>query len=79
MTKGQPTLHPNTSCDLFLINIRHHIGLSGGCGCGWHLKLLLENGDRRCPLLKLKALHLDGMFEVHNHVGVGVHLLMGEV
>jgi hypothetical protein len=40
---------------------------------------LLESGDRRCPLLELKVLHLDGILEVHNHMGPGVHLHTGEV
>jgi hypothetical protein len=40
---------------------------------------LLESGDHHYPLLKLEVLLLDGVLEVYNHVGAGVHLLMGEV
>jgi hypothetical protein len=70
--------------NLLLFDIRHCIGLSRCCGFGWrleleHLELLLESGDHRCPLLKLEVLLLDGVLKVYNHVGVGVHLLMGEV
>jgi hypothetical protein len=39
MTKGQPTLHPNTSRDLDLIDVRHCVRLSVVHGCGWRLKL----------------------------------------
>jgi hypothetical protein len=82
--KGQSTPYPTTHHNLLLINIRHCVGVSGCCGCGWrlelvHLELLLKSGDRRCPLLKLKVLLLDGILEVYNHVGAGVHLLTGEV
>jgi hypothetical protein len=44
-----------------------------------HLELLLESGDHRCPLLKLEVLLLDGMLEMYNHMGAGVHLLTSEV
>jgi hypothetical protein len=33
------------SCDLLLIDIRYSVGLSGVCGCGWCLKLLLKDND----------------------------------
>jgi hypothetical protein len=79
ITKCQPTPHPNTSRDLLPINIRHHVTLSGGCGCGWRLKLLLESGNHHCPLLELEVMHLNDVLEVHNHVGTGVHLLKGKV
>jgi hypothetical protein len=79
MTKGQPTLHPNMSHDLVLVDIRHRIELSGVLRCRWRLKLLLKSGNHRYPLLELKILHLDGVLEVHNHVGTGVHLLTGDI
>jgi tartrate dehydratase alpha subunit/fumarate hydratase class I-like protein len=44
-----------------------------------HLELQLESGDRRCPLLELEVLLLDGVLEVYNHMGAGVHVLTGEV
>jgi hypothetical protein len=48
------------------------------CGCGWHLKLLLEIGDRHCPLLKLKVLLLDVVLEVYDRVRALVqHLISG--
>jgi hypothetical protein len=52
--------------------------------CRWCLvlqlqKLLLEVGDSLHPLLKLGALRLEGILEVHDHVGTGVHLLLSEV
>jgi hypothetical protein len=47
---------------------------------GWSLllqlqELLLEVGNSLCHLLKLSVLHLDGVLEVHDHVGTGVHLI----
>jgi hypothetical protein len=80
--KGLPTPHPIMSHDLLLVDIRLNIRLSGGCG--WclklkHLKLLLKGGDHRCPLLELEVLLLVGVLKVHDRVGVGVHLLTGEV
>jgi hypothetical protein len=42
-------------------------------------KLLLEAGDNLHPLLKFCILHLDGVLEVHDHVDMGVHLLMHKV
>jgi hypothetical protein len=53
---------------LLLIDIRHCIELSRCCGCGWHLKMLLESGDRRCPLLKLEVLLLNVGLEVYDRV-----------
>jgi hypothetical protein len=65
-------------------NYVHCVRLNGCCGCGWclklkHLELLLESGDRHCPLLDFKVLLLDGMLEVYNRVGAGVHLLTSKV
>jgi hypothetical protein len=66
---------------LLLIDIRLCIGLSGcyrRCGCGWHLKLLLEIGDHRCPLLELTVLLLDVVLEVYDHVRALIqHLVSG--
>jgi hypothetical protein len=42
-------------------------------------KLLLEVGDRLCPLIKLGILCLGGILEMHDHVGASVHLLTSEV
>jgi hypothetical protein len=83
-TKGQSSLYPTTHNDLLLIDVRHCVGLSECYRCGWcldleHLELLLESGDRRCPLLELNVLLLDGVLEVYNRMGAGVHLLTGEV
>jgi hypothetical protein len=59
-----------------------------GLSCRWwlklklklkHLKLLLESGDRRCPLFELKVLLLHDMLEVYDRMDAGVHLLTGEV
>jgi hypothetical protein len=55
-----------------------------GLSCRWwlklkHLKLLLESGDRRCPLFELKVLLLHDVLEVYDRVDAGVHLLTGEV
>jgi hypothetical protein len=36
---SQPTLHPNMSRYLVLVDIRHCVGLSGVLGSGWCLKL----------------------------------------
>jgi hypothetical protein len=84
ITKDQPTLHPNMSHDLLLIDIRHCIGLIRSLRCRWclklhHLKLLLESGDRHCPLLEFEVLLLNGRLEVYNHVCAGVHYLADEV
>jgi hypothetical protein len=42
-------------------------------------KLLLDIGDHLHPLLKLEILRRNGIFEVHDHVGPGVHLFTSEV
>jgi hypothetical protein len=39
-----------------------------------HLKLLLKDGDRRCPLLELEVLLLIGVVKVYDCVGALVHL-----
>jgi hypothetical protein len=60
---------------LLLVDIRLCIGLSR---CGWHLKLLLKIGDRRCPLLELKVMLLNVVLEVYNRVrGLVQHLASG--
>jgi hypothetical protein len=67
---------------LLLVNIRLYVGLSGccrHCECGWHLKLLLEIGDHRCPLLKLKVLLLNVVFEVYDRMRALVQHLMSDV
>jgi hypothetical protein len=77
--------------DQVLIDARHVIDLLLVDRLKWCLplklqKLPLEVGDRLHPLLKLNVLRLDGILELHDHVGMGVHLLtskaellMGEV
>jgi hypothetical protein len=67
---------------LLLIDIRHCVGLSGccgRCGCGWHLKLLLERGDHLCPLLELEVLLLDMVLEVYDRVRAIVQHLVSDV
>jgi hypothetical protein len=47
-----------------------------------HLKLqqlLLEVGDHLRPLLTLRILHLHVVLKVDNPVGMGLHLLTGDV
>jgi hypothetical protein len=39
----------------------------------------LEISDSLCPILKLGILRLDGVLEMHDHVGTGVHLLVSDV
>jgi hypothetical protein len=41
--------------------------------------LLLKVGDRLHPLLKLGVLHLHVVLKVDNPVGMGLHLLTGDV
>jgi hypothetical protein len=84
ITKGQTTLHLDTSHNLLLVDIRHNIVLSGCCGCRRHLKLnhlnmLLKGGDHRCPLLKLEVPLLIGMLQVYYRVGTLVHHRMSGV
>jgi hypothetical protein len=67
------------SHNLLLIDIRHCVGLSGCCWCGWHLKLLLESGDHHCPLLKLEVLLLDVVLEVYDRVCAVVQHLTSDV
>jgi hypothetical protein len=64
---------------LLLVDIRLCAGLSGCCRhCGWHLKLLLEFGDRRCHLLELEVLLLDVVLKVYDRVrGLVQHLTSG--
>jgi hypothetical protein len=72
---------------LLLIDIWHYIELSGCCGCygcGWHLKLkhlklLLESGDRHCPLLELEVMLLNMVLEVYDHVRALVHHLASDI
>jgi hypothetical protein len=59
---------------LLLVDIRLRIGLSG-----WHLKLLLEISDHRCPLLELKVLLLDVVLEVYHRMRALVQHLMRDV
>jgi hypothetical protein len=73
-----------TSHYLCLIDIRHSIGLSRVCECGWclklkHLELLHKGGDRHYSLLELVVLVLHSMLKVDDHVGVSVHLIMGTI
>jgi hypothetical protein len=44
-----------------------------------HLKLLLEIGNRRCPLLELKVLLLDVMLEVYDRVHALIQHLTSSV
>jgi hypothetical protein len=47
-----------------------------------HLKLqqlLLKVGDRHLPLLKLSVLRLHVVLKVDNPMGMGLHLLTGDV
>jgi hypothetical protein len=76
-------LHPRLQAIKLLASLTYPLKITKG-QCGWHLELehlelLLESGDRRCPLLKLEVLLLDGMLEMYNHMGAGVHLLTSEV
>jgi hypothetical protein len=69
---------------LLFINIRHCVRLSGCCGCVWHLKLkhlklLLESGDHRCPLLEVEVLWLNLVLEVYDRVYVVVQHLASSV
>jgi hypothetical protein len=67
---------------LLLVDIRLCVGLSGccrRCGCGWHLKLLLKIGDRRCPLIELNVLLLNVVLEVYDRVRVLVQHLARDV
>jgi hypothetical protein len=84
ITKGRPNTGPIMSHDLLLVNIRHGIGLSGVCRCGWclklkHLERQLKGGDRHCPLLKLVVLLLHSILKVDDRVSASVHLLMSGV
>jgi hypothetical protein len=78
--KSQSTVPSQHVRHLLLIDIRLRVGLSG-CRRHMklkHLKLLLEIGNRRCPLLKLKVLLLDVVLEVYDRVHALVqHLASG--
>jgi hypothetical protein len=72
----------NMSLHLLIVDIRLCVRLSGCygcCGCGWHLKLLLEIDDRRCPLLELKVLLLDVVLEVYDRMRALVQYLACDV
>jgi hypothetical protein len=66
---------------LLLVDFQHCVGLSGCCGCGWHLKLklLLESSDHRCSLLKLEVLLFDMVLEVYHRVRAVVQHLASDV
>jgi hypothetical protein len=67
-----------------LIDAQHGIDLLriGRLRCHLHLKLqhlLLKVGGSLHPLLKLGILHLHLVLKVYNPMGMGLHLLTGDV